>query len=103
VFNFFKKKESEADVAVRVMDEAIEDACTKWLYLNNELGLKNDTPLKDLINIFIDPFEKFARTKYRELENAPDAIILFIVAKGIVKSGTHSQDFVETELGVKFP
>ena len=100
---FFKKKESEADAAIGVMDSAIKDAAIKWVVFEEGLSFSEDVSVMEKIAFFEEPFSKFVRAKYSELANAPDEIIFLIIAKGIVESGKYTRDSLEAELGLKIP
>lgn len=98
----FRKRRSKADAAFAVMDEAIALAADKWQFFCDKLPFRDDVELVDRIASFSVPFSEGART-LPALKDAPEALLLLIVAKGIERSGTHSRTQFEQALGVSLP
>ena len=102
VFGFGKKK-SKADAAIAAMPQAIERAAEKWAYFCETLVFKAEVPLVARIGSFLVPFEEDVRKNMPALRDAPGAVILLVVAKGIERSGTHSRAEIEEALGFPLP
>ncbi|WP_298671317.1 hypothetical protein [uncultured Sphingomonas sp.] len=99
----FGKKQSKADAAIAVMPQAIEAASEKWRFFCEKLVFKAEVPLADRIASFTVPFFQGARQNIPALKEAPDAVLLLIVAKGIERSGTHTKAQIEQALGTRLP
>lgn len=99
----FRKKQSKADAALAVMDDAIGMAAEKWRYSCEKLPHRADLPLVDRIASFLIPFSEGARASIPAFKDAPDAVLLIMVAKGIERSGTHTRAQIEDALGIPLP
>jgi hypothetical protein len=96
----FGKRKSKADAAIAVMDEAIGLAADKWRFFCEKMPFRDDVGLVDRIAAFNVPFSEGARKNFPALKDAPDAVLLLIVAKGVERSGTHTRSQIEQALGV---
>jgi hypothetical protein len=100
----FKKKPSSADAVIAVMPDAISLCSKQWLYYTSTLVFKDEVPLRDRILSFASPMTEGLKNTFAALgNNAPPAIFMLIIAKGIEKSGTHSTAEIEAALGVALP
>ena len=84
------------------MPELVELVSEKWLSFSRALAFKEGTPLIDKITAFAIPAIDGLR-KNPEFRNVPESMLLLTVAFGIVKSGTHTKEEVESALGTKMP
>lgn len=96
----FRKKKSQADLAVEWMPKAIDAAAEKWLIFQN-LPLKNDVTLQDKIYMFSLPLAKGLK-QWEAFRNSPEELFLLIAAKGVEKSGTHSNNEIAAALGMPY-
>lgn len=108
MFGFGKRKakaeaHSKADATIAVMDDAIRLAAERWTYFCDTLPFRKDVALVDRITAFMFPFMEGARKSLPALRDAPDAVLLVIVAKGIERSRTHSRTQIEEALGLPLP
>jgi hypothetical protein len=99
----FGKKKSKADATLSVLDDAIRFATDRWLYFCEKLPFKEDVGLATRIAAFSVPFDEGAKNKFPPLRDAPDAVLLLIIAKGVQASGTHTRDEIEQALGFELP
>jgi len=97
------KRNSKADVAIAVMDDAIEFASDKWLYFSRTLVFKDEVTLKDRIAAFLPLATEGLRGRFSALKDAPGAVVLLVVVKGVELSGTHSRAELEKSLGIEIP
>ena len=97
----FIRKKSAADMAIEEMPKAIEAARKKWL-IYNELPFKMGVPLDWKIRRFMIPFEQFLRG-WDAYKDAPGAVVLLIVCKGVQRSGTHTKAEIEAALNITLP
>lgn len=104
MFGLFRKKppKGAAEAALAVMPEAVTNAAILWDQFCRDLPFKAEVPLVDRINAFLQPYLIGARKRFPVLENSPDSMILLIVAKGIVQSGTHSNEEVAEALRLPY-
>jgi hypothetical protein len=99
----FKKRQSKADAAVAVLDDAIHLAAERWQFFCDKLAFRESVGLADRITAFMVPFAEGAGKTFPALQNAPEGVILMIVAKGVERSGTHSRAEIERALGLPLP
>lgn len=99
----FGRKRSKADATIAVMPQAIEAASEKWRFFCDQLVFTPEVLLVDRIASFSAPFFAGARQNIPALREAPDAVLLMIVAEGIERSGTHTRAEIEQALGTRFP
>lgn len=99
----FRKKQSKADAAIAVLPDAIQRAAERWTYYSETLVFKPEVTLRARIASFMIPFEEGVRKNMPALRDAPAAIILLVVAKGIERSGTHTRAQIEQALGFPLP
>ena len=99
----FRKKPSRADAAIAVMPEAIDFAADRWLYFCEQIIYKVDVPLMDRIAGFAVPAQQGIENNFPPLRNAPDGLLLMIIAMGVWKSGTHTREEIEAALGAQLP
>jgi hypothetical protein len=85
------------------LDGATAFAADKWLYFTKTLPFKDDVSFLDRIICFLPPAFEGLRKNFPALRQAPEAVLLLIVAKGIEFSGTHSRAELEAALGVPMP
>jgi len=85
------------------MDDTITHAADKWRYFCDNVPYRTEVGLADRIGAFSVPFNEGARKHIPELQNAPDGLLLMIIALGVEKSGTHSRIEIERALGVSLP
>ena len=97
------KKKSQAHETIEIMDDAIQFAATKWVYFIETMPFKESAPLKEKIFIFFVPATEGLKNSFPALKNAPEAILLMIVAKGVELSGTHTKEQIEGALGLPLP
>lgn len=103
MFGLFTKRKSKADAVIEIMDDVIAIAAQKWLTFCEQLPFKEDVPLVDRISAFGFPLMQGAREKVPALREAPDGVLLLIVAMGVDRSGTHTKALIEEALGISWP
>ena len=91
----FKKKQSP--LPIEWIDRAIEVAAEKWLEFQN-LPFKDGLSLADQIYMFSVPLGQGLKT-WEAFKGATEGAFLFIAAKGVQMSGTHTRDEIEVALG----
>ena len=99
----FSRKRARAVAARELISEVVDIACEKWTYFHGSLPFKADVSLRDKISTFYVPFSEGLEQNIPELRDAPEGLVLMLIAKGIVKSGTHSRSEIEIALGAKLP
>lgn len=99
----FGKRQSKADAAVAVLGDAIVLASERWQFVCDKVPYRADVELVDQISAFTVPFYEGARKTFPALRDAPDCLLLLVVAQGVERSGTHSRAEVEQALGVRLP
>ena len=96
-------KSSKSDDVIAILDDAIAVTAEKWLYYCNTLKIKSDVTLQEQIFMFLAPATEGLKNGFPALNDAPETIFLVIVAKAVVRSGTHTSQQVEQALGVQLP
>lgn len=91
--------QSDAERAKAVLGDAIAITAEKWLFFTQSMEFKHDVPLADRIGAFSVPMYEGLRKNIPLLKDAPEPLLLRIVAKGIEKSGTHSPTEIEQAIG----
>ena len=99
----FKKAKSRADEAIEVLPTLIENAAGKWRDFDEAFKFKDGVSLANRIWLFMTPFSEGVREHVPAMKDAPDGLLLLIVAKGVEQSGTHSRAEIEEALGVSLP
>jgi hypothetical protein len=99
----FRNKKRDAERAIAVLDDAIEATAHKWLYFSNVLTFRDEVGLAERIASFAIPMYEGLRTNFAPLKQAPEPLLLMIVAKGIEKSETHTRADIEQALGISLP
>lgn len=99
----FRKKATAADRTIEVWDDAIAHAAEQWINYSKVLVFKSEVGLRERIFAFSVPMFEGLKNKFPPLREAPDAVLLLLVAKCIEKSGTHSRSQIETALGMPLP
>ena len=96
----FKRKKSEADLALEWMPQAINVAAQKWLEFQN-LPFNHGAPLGDQIFAFSIPLSQGLR-QWKAFQGADEPFFLLIAAKGVEKAGTHSGDEIAAALQLPY-
>lgn len=96
----FKRKKTEADVAIEWMPYAIQVASQKWLDFQ-ALPLTPNFPLEDRIYAFSIPLGEGLK-QWAAFKKADDPFFLLIAAKGVEKSGTHSAEEIAAALQLPY-
>jgi hypothetical protein len=96
MFNFFRRKKSKSDAVIEIYDELVSAAETKWLEYNDVMKFKDNVALKDIVTSFLMIIDEALRKNYKQLEDAPDEVIILIVINGILKSGTHTVEELDS-------
>ena len=96
----FRKRESKADAALAVMDQATALVTDRWRYLCDTIPYKAGVPLEDRIASFCIPMYEGLRKTFPTLRTAPEAFLLIVVVKGIERSGTHPADELYDAIGM---
>jgi hypothetical protein len=99
----FNLHKSKADAAIEVLPALIENAAGKWREFYEVFKFKDGVGLDKQILLFTTPFSEGVREHVPAMKNAPDGLILLIVAKGVERSGTHSRAQIEEALGMTLP
>jgi hypothetical protein len=99
----FNKRKSKADAAIEVLPALIENAAGKWRDFYEAFKFKDGVSLDKQIWLFTTPFSDGVREHVPAMKDAPDGLILLIVAKGVELSGTHSRAQIEKALGMPLP
>ena len=76
-------------------------AAEKWLEFSRTPAFREVGPLKENITFFAIPAMKGLRESISDLRNSSDSMLLHVIALGIVQSGTHTEEEVESALGRK--
>ena len=95
--------QSKAQTAIALFPDAVSHVAGEWLGFNEVLKFKKDVPLEQIIFVFSVPAFEGLRLKFLRLREAPESLLLMIVAMGVEKSGTHSRLEIEKALGAKLP
>jgi hypothetical protein len=99
----FRKKATTADRTIEVWDDAVGHAAEQWIYFSKVFVFKDDAGLRERIFSFSIPMFEGLRSTFPPLKEAPDSVLLLLVAKCIEKSGTHSRPQIETALEMPLP
>jgi hypothetical protein len=99
----FKRRKSKADEAIEVLPALIENAAGKWRDFYQTFQFKDGVGLDKKIWLFTTPFSEGVREHVPAMKDAPDGLILLIVAKGVEQSGTHTRAEIEEALGMPLP
>jgi hypothetical protein len=99
----FKKRKARADEAIEVLPALIDNAAGKWRDFYKTFKFKDDADLAKRIWLFMTPFSEGVRQHVPAMREAPDGLILLIVAKAVEQSGTHSRCEIEQALGMPLP
>jgi hypothetical protein len=96
----FGKRESKADAALAVMEDAIGLVTKRWRYMCETIPYKPDAPLADRIATFCIPMYEGLKNTFPTLKAAPEPFLLIVVVKGIERSGTHTAEELYGALGM---
>ncbi len=91
MFNFFKKK-SASDAVIEIFDELVSVCSIKWIEFNDKFKFKDSAQLKEIVSSFLMIADTALRKNYKQLEGAPDEVIMLIVINAIIESGTHTAE-----------
>lgn len=95
----FKKKQSDADLAIEWMPRAIDVAAQKWIEFESQPFAK-EMDLEQKLFVFTEGFRKGLK-QWVAFKRSPDPLFLLIAAKGVERSGTHLR--MELEAVLNFP
>lgn len=95
----FKKKRSDADIAIEWMPRAIEVAAQKWAEFEAQ-PFAEAMDLEQKLSVFTEGLERGLK-QWTAFKRSPDALFLLIAAKGIERSRTYLR--IELEAVLNFP
>jgi len=101
MFWSFKRK-SKSDQALEIIDDAIDLCKDQWIYFRSQLKFKSDVSLQDEIGMFFVPMSDRLCSDFPILKSV-DSLQLVIVAKGVIASGSHTEEQVEEAINVTIP
>ena len=87
----------------RAMDEAVSFAAKEWLHFRNKGGIPANIHLRDQVAFFAPDFVAKLGRHFPALRNAPNELILLLIAQGIEASGFQVRRKIELSLGITLP
>lgn len=95
----FRRRKSQADDAIDIMDEAIGHVTERWLYFCDAIPFGPEVPLEYRITSFSVPMIEGLQKAFPVLKGPESALLIFVV-KGIERSGTHPVAEIYEALGM---
>src|SRR6478736_6153707 len=84
----------------RAMDEAVSFAAKEWITFRNTGRIPANIHLRDQVAFFAPDFVAKLARRFPSLRNAPNELILLLIAQGIEASGSLARRKIELSLGI---